>query len=101
MNILFLYLRGLLFPYKTKAERKELYKEMLVYIEEPHSNTGFCLALFRATREKWIGRLWQLPELYKYRPFVWWDGRYDLWYDIDDCGMNTRKIILRHIIKQL
>jgi hypothetical protein len=93
MKILLL-IWGFFFPYKTKKERKEIYKKIAEHLKNPpypgFSSDGFCFALQRVEKGKsnWIGQLWRLPELYWYKPF--WKGELDFWWDTDKEGTEKR-----------
>lgn len=94
MKILLL-IWGFFFPYKTKKERKEIYKKVGEYMKTEfpdggYVGAGFCRAFMRVEHRTygWVGKLWRFPELYWYRPFF--KGTHALWWDIDKEGMQKR-----------
>lgn len=91
---IFYFLWGWLFPYKTKAYRKEIYKKVLEFYEEGYYG-GFCGAIYVIEEEKFAvwNNMYRFPELYKYKPF--WKSQYDLWWDVDRAGISKRMNILQ------
>lgn len=96
------YLKGLLFPYKTKAYRRELYKKMLDRLNQRGVYVGFCSTVDFVERKEdsdlWKN-LWRLPELYFYKPSFSGSSYGNPWWDTDENGMRKRRRILLKISK--
>lgn len=89
---------GMFYRYGSWKERIELYKQALELMENSH--WGFCSAFdeFSPRKDKWIGKLWLLPEIYWYKPF--WRSSKKYWWSIGSRGMERRREILRKAISE-